>query len=83
MSGGAGRVFRVSQPLLYSFFCPQIQFTLLSPSSSLYEPSSSSYMRIIVTFKDVGASYDGLVDLFELSSNKATRQFRKCSIDSI
>ena len=33
--------------------------------------------------KDVGASHDGLVDLFQLDLNKVTGQFRKCSIDSI
>jgi len=37
----------------------------------------------IQVYLAVGASYDALVDLFESDSNETTRQFRKCSIDSI
>ena len=50
-----------------------------------YVLSSDSYTRILVTYNNIrwSSSYDGPVNLFELNSNKATGQFRKCSIDSI
>lgn len=87
MSGGTDRVFCVARSLFYSLFFPQDTFrTVLAPPVcmrlSQFLNANPRDIQLYWVVKDVGASYDGLIDLSEFNSNKATGQLRKCSIDS-
>jgi len=76
MSGGSDRVFRVSRPLFYRSFFPQIQIH-----------TALTILLSVVKDRDVGASYDGLVDLFEFNQlgggaiQKVRRSFIELSRD--
>jgi hypothetical protein len=76
LSGGADRVFRVPLPLFYNFFCNSYSTVLAILLSAWAFPkilhANPHGIQSFYVVKDVGASYDGLVDSFELNSNNYT-----------
>jgi hypothetical protein len=68
MSGGADRVFHVSRPLFYSFFCPQIQFSY-DGLIDLFEFNPNETTGQIQLFKQVTFSVPRLPQFMNTAEN--------------